>query len=167
MLKRSSLMLAGICFLALFTSCKMGEKKTETQEKLVLVNVLDKPLYDDCHIKVTGNNVESVNVSMDDIEEYAKKHWDKEKTHIVVYCANYMCTASAESAKMLMNSGFKNVWAYEGGTAEWMNKGFSVSGPCKKGYLEQFAKPEDHENPAGVSVITAEDLKAKIEKFGS
>ncbi len=170
---RSFLMLAGVCILALFgTSCRLPEKKAEALPGLIIVNVLDKILYEDCHIDpsklaIPGKNVVSLNISMDDLEEYAKKNWDKENTHLVVYCANYMCTASAESAKMLKDLGFKNVWAYEGGTAEWKHKGYAVVGACTKGYLNQFEKPEGHEVPADVPSITAEELKEKIEKFDS
>lgn len=172
MVTRSYLVLAGMCFFTLLgTSCTMFEKKTTKEAGLVVVNVLDKNLYDDCHIDpqliAPGKKVSSVNVSMDDLEKHAETHWDKALTHIIVYCANYMCTASAESAKILKDLGYQHVWAYEGGTAEWKNLGYPVAGACTKGYLKQFEKPEGHEVPADVPAITAQELKQKIETFES
>ncbi|MGE0206851.1 MAG: rhodanese-like domain-containing protein [Candidatus Babeliales bacterium] len=164
---RKNFVVAGLCFLSLcLTSCRMGQED-KAQDGLFLVNVLDKKFFDDCALKAPGGKVYSVNVSMDDLETYAGKHWDKQKTNIVVYCANYKCTASGESAKILKDLGYNHVWAYEGGTAEWMNKGFPVEGPCKQGYLKDYEKPAGHEVEAGVSPITAEELKAKIDAFSA
>lgn len=140
------------------TSCRWGAK--EPTEELVLVNVLDKKFFDDSRI------VGSINVPMDQLEDYANK-WDKEKTNIVVYCANYKCTASGESAKMLKGLGFKNVWAYEGGTAEWKHRGYPIEGPATQGYLEDYQKPEGYKAEVDVPVIEADELKAKIEEFSS
>ncbi len=165
MVKSSKLMLMSLCLLALFgTSCKMGAKKP-TQEKLYLVNVLDKKFFDDCYLAGSAN-VEAVNIGMDDIEAYAQKNWD-DMSHIVVYCANYKCTASGESAKMLKDQGFKNVWAYEGGAAEWKQLGYPVKGACKEAFLNDYEKPEGHQDDPEVPVITAQELKSKIEEFSS
>ena len=48
-----------------------------------LVNVLDPLYYEDCHIRG------SINVPLDEIEKWAK-NIDKD-SHIVVYCASYVC----------------------------------------------------------------------------
>lgn len=161
---KTKIMIFSLGLVAIFgTSCRWGTKEVEkeTQERLVLVNVLDKKFFDDS--RIAG----SINVTMDNLEEYAKKNWDKEKTNIVVYCANYKCTASGESAKILKDLGFKHVWAYEGGTAEWNQLGYPIEGPAKQGYLKDYQKPEGHTPEAGVPVISADELKAKIEQFGS
>ena len=163
MIKKSSLILSSLCFLSLLgTSCRMGQKKEVVKEGLVLVNVLAKEYFDDC--RIAG----SINLSMDELKDYATKNWDKNLTHIVVYCGNYMCTASGDSAKMLIKEdlGFKNVWAYEGGSAEWKHKGYPVEGPCQQGYLNTYEQG-GHEVDPDTPVITADELKAKIEKFSS
>ncbi len=168
MIQRSRLILFSLCLLSLFgTSCRWGEKAMPQKEELFLVNVLDKKFYEDCTIVDKNRVAKSINVTMDDLETYAQNNWDKKLSHIVVFCANYKCTASGESAKMLKDQGFKNVWAFEGGTAEWKHLGYPVSGPCTQGYLNDYEKPEGDEPEADVPVITAQELKAKIEKFSS
>lgn len=124
----------------------------------VLVNVLDKEYYDDCHIEG------SINVPFMELEKYAQEHWDKENTQIVLYCGNYKCTASGVGVKMLQEQGFKHVWAYEGGSAEWMHQNLPVKGTCKEVYLTDYELPEgmvqDHE-----ITISAQDLLAKMRQF--
>lgn len=148
----SIIVLSGI----LLSGCKWfsGNKKQE----LKVINVLDKNLYDDCHIKG------SINVPFEDFEQYAK-NLDKD-THVVVYCSNYMCTASGASARKLSEMGFKNVWAYEAGMAEWYQAGLPVEPKdiCKQEYLKmQVAKPE-HEDKS-VKVISTQELKDKMQEM--
>jgi len=121
---------------------------------LIIVNVLDKELYDDCRIKG------SINVAIDKIdtlESLAEKN-----AEIVLYCTNYMCSASGFARKRLLELGFRNVWVYEGGIAEWYNKGFSVEGPCEIADQRiNVGFPEQQEG-----TISAEALKKKIDEFG-
>ena len=134
-----------------------------------LVNVLDKEFFDMCHIKG------SVNVTLDKIEDYALKNWNKDTTQIVVYCSNYMCTASFAAAKQLTDLGYKYVWAYEGGAAEALHLapelGFEMQGTdCKASWLESYEKPEfeeEAEHKTGVKLISAQDLKKKVEEFAA
>lgn len=48
------------------------------------------------------------------------------ESKIVVYCAGPKCPQSAMSAQKLMDLGFTNVIAYEGGLEEWKNDGHSI-----------------------------------------
>lgn len=123
-----------------------------------LVNVLDKQYFDDCHIKG------AINVTMEELETYAHKNWDKETTEVVVHCANYMCTASAESARMLQNLGFKKVYAYEGGTAEWKQHGYPIAGPSTASYLKSFEKPNNYAPDSDVKIIEIDVLKEKFDQ---
>ena len=100
----------------------------------IVVNVLSKETYDDAHIQG------SINIPLGEIED-ATHDWPKDK-HIVVYCASYQCPASKEAAKQLRRAGFTRVYAYEGGTKEWLEKTtegqfpeFPVMGPKEKSYL--------------------------------
>ncbi len=153
--------------LALVSSCRLFEQK-ETQEAVkpafVLVNVLDKEFYDDCHIKG------SINIPFENLESYAQSHWDKDATEIVIHCTNYKCTASAAGWQMLHTLGFKNVFAYEGGTAEAMHVGIAVEGPCKEIYLKDFEKSpgmteQKNDGEPAVVTISVEELKKKLEEF--
>lgn len=153
------LVLLGV--IALFPAC--FNKKEEKKESLYVLNVLDKEDYNDC--RIAG----SKNVAFNDVKDFAKS-LDK-NVEIVVYCANYMCSASGSAAKELKQMGFQNVWAYEGGTAEWYQLGlkesgkYPVEGACKAGYLSAPNEKPAHEE-ADVPVISAQELRAKMVLHG-
>lgn len=151
--------LTSIASLLILGSCTLFGPAKKAEPSLAVVNVLDKELFDDCTPKG------SINVPMEQVDAFAEKNWDKEKTNIVVFCANYKCTASGAVAKQLLQKGYKHVWAFEGGTAEWKHKGYPTAGPCKSGYLNDFEPFPGAEEP-DVPVITAEELKQKMEQFG-
>ncbi len=128
-----------------------------TEKKVMLINVLPKDMYDDCHIKG------SVNVPLDNLESFAKS-LDKDQP-IVLYCSSYSCTASAKGWRMLNALGFKNLWAYEGGMNEWFHADFPSVGNCTAPYLSnQIEKPE--EEPKDIKQIYTEELRFLVEKHG-
>ncbi len=111
------------------------EDTAESVKNLVVINILDENLYEDCHI------MGSVSVPFEQLEQYVGTI-DK-KTEIVVYCSNYACGASAYAVKTLQKLGFEQVYAYEGGMAEWYQKGFPVEGPCTQPYLSYVMHQEE------------------------
>ena len=124
--------------------------------KLVVINVLDKVYYDDCHIKG------SVNIPFEELEDSLKKH--NKDYRYVLYCSNYACTAAPFLANMMVKAGFKDVSLLPGGIAEWYQKGYPVSGPAKKTYLtEPNEKLDDDES--GVKILTADQLLEKMKDF--
>jgi rhodanese-related sulfurtransferase len=159
----TSIALMGI--LALLPACWPFSKKapTEPQQSLYVINVLDKESYDDC--RIAG----SINVPFDQVETFAKDL--PRSTEMVVYCANYMCTSSAAAAQKLKEMGFENIWAYEGGTAEWyqMNKRaegkYPVEGTCQASYLSA-ANERPAEMSPSVAIISADELHQKMTDRG-
>jgi rhodanese-related sulfurtransferase len=152
-----ALMFIGTLFL---TGCwPSGTAKETTKSELVIINVLDKSEFDDCHIKG------SINITFDEFE--SKISSLNKNNHYVLYCADYMCMSSGFCAKLLKDAQFENVWAYEGGMAEWYQKGYPCEGPAQLDYLkgenEHFGDNEDAE----ISIITAEQLLEKMEQFAS
>ncbi len=159
MISKKILLTLVIPVLVLLVGCG---KETPTEEhkkaKLIVVNVLDSDQYRDAHIKG------SINVPQAEVKKWAQNI--PIETPIVFYCSNYMCTGSGEAARMLTEMGFTNVYAYEGGTAEWYQLGqkdpsYVVDGPKtpgKSGYLTIVLKKPAHEK-AGVQVIDAKELK--------
>ena len=103
------------------------KRHMEAGGDLMVINVLDKKYFDDCHIKG------SMSVPLDDLKSQAAS-WDKNKK-IVVYCASYQCSASREAFKLLDEMGFTNIAAYEGGMKEWHEKGYPTQGACQMDYL--------------------------------
>lgn len=150
-LKKSSffVIMSFSCFLP---GCFQAEH--EPTKGLVVINVLDKGMHEDCHIQG------SISVPFEEVAEFSEGI-DKQEAEVVVYCSNYMCSASGSTAKMLLAKGFKHVWAYEAGLAEWYQKGLPVEGACTQKYLQRTMAAPDHEDD-GVPVITTEQLKEKM-----
>jgi rhodanese-related sulfurtransferase len=132
-----------------------------TKPELVIINVLDKAEFDDCHIKG------SVNITFDEFE--AKVPTFNKNNHYVLYCADSMCMSSGFCAKVLQDAKFDHVWAYEGGMADWYQKGYPCQGPAQLEYLtaESLDMSDDENEQSEVSTITAEQLLEKIEQFAS
>lgn len=143
------IIIVSLLFLA---SCSCLKKKDKPE--LLIINVLDKELFNDCRIKG------SINVPFEHLEDFAKK-LDKD-THIVIYCSNYKCTASSLGARMLKQMGFKDVWAYEAGMAGWFTQKMPIEGECKQPYLTMENKPIEDEKESDVAIITTEELQAKM-----
>jgi len=144
---------------------KSADKEVPVAVRLRLVNVLDKVIFDDAHIK-GGKGVESINIAMETLKDAAKQ-WDK-AVPVVVYCSNYWCTASGQGARELTELGFKEVWAYEGGMAEWyqlnqQNPEFAIEGPAQMAYLKmKVAAPARRDEK--IKVIDAQMLQKMIKQ---
>jgi len=140
--------------LTFLPSCFSGGTESQKEKGLVVINVLDKKLYDDCHI------AGSICVPFMEVQKYALKHIDKD-AEIILYCSNYLCTSSIVNRKQLLNLGYKNVWVYKGGTAEWHQRGYPVNGPCQSSYLKkELSPPAEKES----YVIDIEILKKKLDE---
>lgn len=154
-LMKSSLYLVALMITVLGLVPGCGEKASEPEMKsgLVVINVLDKETYQDCHI------LGSINVPFDSIEA-ALKTIEKD-AEIVFYCSNPMCTASEYAAIQFKKAGFPNVSVYEGGTAEWYQKGLPVEGASCSAYLRQPVVIADNEEHA-IKVLSVEELAQKM-----
>ncbi len=100
------------------------KKKMAQDSQLIVVNVLSKDAYDNCHIKG------SVNISPDDLAKQAQQ-WGKDLP-IVLYCASTVCRSSSRAYALLEGKGFTNLAVYEGGIQEWQQKGFPCGGACAR-----------------------------------
>jgi len=147
-----------VALLALLPGCDWFSKAKKEAPSLVVINVLDKEYYDDCHIPG------SIHVPMADVVATAEKEaWSKE-TPIVVYCANYSCTASSAVCKQLVDAGFVNSQAYEAGMAGWIQAQLPVEGPAQSPYLTQENKPlADAVDHGTIKVITTEELRGLLD----
>lgn len=150
-----------ITSMMLLPGCFWKSESTKANKSMLyVVNVLSKDLYDDAHIKG------SIHVDLDDLDTQAEQ-WNKDAT-VVVYCSNYQCTASSYAAKNLKKAGFKHVFAYEGGMAEWYHlsqhdANYQVEGPAVEDYLKGESEPlQEHEGT--VDTITASALNQLMQK---
>ncbi len=145
-----------ILLLLMIPSCTWwSASNAEAKSGLIVVNVLGSEYAHDCSIKG------SINVTMEELDSKAK-NWDK-NAEIVFYCTNYWCTSSGYAAEQLSKKGYAHVYAYEGGTAEWFQKGYPTTGACSKKYLTRKMKnPGSHDDEIEYTIITAEELYGKM-----
>ena len=102
-------------------------KKIKNNSDTIIINVLERKYFDDCHIQ------SSINIPHDELLEKTAS-WDKDK-EIVVYCANATCPKSIKAYEILTDIGFNKVYDYKGGIAEWFKSGQQTSGSCSLEYL--------------------------------
>ena len=124
-----------------------------TGNRLMVVNVLNADQYRDCHIKG------SINVPFNDLERFAQRL--APETELVFYCSNYRCSGSGAAAKLFQSKGFKKVWAYEAGMAEWYQRGLPSEGPCKSNYL-RMDNPSVADHDEDIATISTDALRAKL-----
>ena len=143
-------------FSGCFSTKQEEQSLTHDSSRPLVINVLDKSMYEDCHIPG------SVHVDFDKVDTYVQNI--SKDTEIILYCSNYACGTSEYVGKHLQSLGYKNVFAYEGGIAEWYQAGLPVVGPCKAQYLSRVMKKaqEIDEGESKTPVISMQDLAAKL-----
>jgi rhodanese-related sulfurtransferase len=53
---------------------------------------------------------------------------DDMDSRIIVYCANFQCSASERAARLLEDAGYRRVFVYRGGIGDWQEAGYPVEG---------------------------------------
>jgi rhodanese-related sulfurtransferase len=156
--KLYAVMCVMICSLILTGCWPFGSAQENKNPKLVVINVLEKPEFQDCHI------AGSINIPFDEFEDTIASL--NKQNHYVIYCADYMCMSSGFCAKLLKNAKFEHVWAYEGGMAQWYQKGYPYQGPAQLDYLALESEDMSDDQHSDVPTISAEQLLAKMKEFG-
>lgn len=101
-------------------------KKTISTEKLqslrkgasgfLLIDVLDRDSFAKDHIPGARN------VPLDTADfpaAVAEKAAGSKSKRVVLYCSGPNCDASSKAMRLLVDSGFTDVYEYEGGLASW------------------------------------------------
>lgn len=129
---------------------------SKKNSQLIIINVLDKKEFNDCHI------VGSVNIPFAEFENKVASF--NKNNHYILYCADYSCMSSAYCANILRDAKFQHVWEYAGGIVEWFQNGYPVEGPGQEEYLqsENFNYNDEQDQS---KIITAQELLIKIEQF--
>lgn len=157
MMKNSSISfiisVLGIC--VVFAGCWSSNNRSEKSgsEGPLVLNVLDEELYDDCHIPG------SIQVDFDRVEAYLKNI--PQEREIIVYCSNYMCTASHFVVQKLLDAGYTHAKVYAAGMAGWIQAGYPIEGPAQAPYLKKEVPivNESHDFPTISTKELAERLK--------
>lgn len=90
------------------------KSKLDRKEKFHLWNVLTKEYY-----KPDKNIPGSKWVPVNELEKRLPSLNAGKSDAIVVYCGSFQCPSSKQAAEKLVQLGFENVSAYEGGVADW------------------------------------------------
>jgi rhodanese-related sulfurtransferase len=93
---------------------------TQSNQNVTIIEALSQEEYDKGHI------AGAIRMTKGEVEALAPKLLPNKNATIVVYCANLDCTASPTVAGMLLSRGYKNVYDYEGGKADWIAAGLPV-----------------------------------------
>lgn len=97
------------------------KRMMDTDERFVLVNVLDYGAYEQEHI------CGSINIPLGDIEKDAREILDKGE-QVVVYGSEPGSVVTSQAAEKLASLGYRDVARYEGGMLEWTVKGLCTEG---------------------------------------
>lgn len=88
-------------------------------QPIILIDVLPHDHFQRVHLPG------AINVPLGVLRDLAPLLFGKYAT-LVVYCANFDCTASPTAAKILMQLGFTDVYDFAGGIQDWWDGGFPV-----------------------------------------
>jgi len=83
-------------------------------ERFIIVDVLSHDHFERAHLPG------AINVPVLMLRELAPILFT-DQDEIVVYCANFQCTASTTAAKILMQMGLTDVLDYKGGILDWLD----------------------------------------------
>ena len=87
-------------------------------EKTIIVDVRSKIEFDAIHINKAFHIPVGTNLFIKNLEKVREKSGS---IPIVFYCNGRTCAKSYEAAEYAMESGFLNVYTYDGGVSEWVN----------------------------------------------
>jgi len=90
----------------------------DRNEKFHFWNVLSPEYY-----KAEDSIPTSKHVPVGDIEKLLPELNIGKNEEIVTYCASFDCSASKKAAEKLVQAGYTNVSAYEGGIKDWKEGG--------------------------------------------
>lgn len=102
------------------------KRMRDTQEDMVLINVLSEEDFQKVHIP----DSENVPVDRRDFAEQVEKLAGGKDRTVVVYCTSFDCEASPTAARKLDEAGFINVYDFAGGLQAWLKAGFDVARPA-------------------------------------
>lgn len=97
-------------------------KKIERGDDFVLLEVLPKESYEESHLPG------AINIPLGDgFDDKAVHALPDKEQEIVVYCADENCSASPTASKKLEDLGYRRVYDYEFGKADWKAAGLALS----------------------------------------
>jgi rhodanese-related sulfurtransferase len=87
-----------------------------------LINVLAPGEFEKAHIPGSYN----IPVADRNFIEKAERRIGDKDAKIIVYCADFACSASPNAVKRLADAGFTHVVNFEGGVQDWREAGYPL-----------------------------------------
>lgn len=87
--------------------------------RIRLIDVLDREHYRKVHLP------HAENIPLKELAELAPQHVEPGET-VVVYCSSPDCSKSPTAAARLEELGYRDVYDFEGGIAEWRKGGLPL-----------------------------------------
>ena len=94
----------------------------DRNENVHLINVLGPGEFEKAHIPGSYN----IPVSDKNFLQQVENAVGEKDAKIIVYCANFDCTACPDAAKKLEKTGYTHITDYEGGIKDWIEAGYPV-----------------------------------------
>ncbi len=109
----------------------------DSQEDFLLINVLSEESFFKAHIPGSSNIPISGSGFLQKVVD--KTGTQNKNYRIVTYCGGFHCSASKDAAYKLMEAGYKNVSAFEGGMEDWSAAGYPIVSETSKTGEERCA----------------------------
>jgi len=113
--------LKGGTVMSMIINTRELKRMMDTDERFVLVNVLENGTYEEEHI------CGSINIPLGDIEREAAEIIDKGEK-VIVYGTGPGSETPVKAARKFTELGYRDVILYEGGMSEWTTEGLCTEG---------------------------------------
>lgn len=113
--------LKGGTVMSMIINTRELKRMMDTDERFVLVNVLENGTYEEEHI------CGSINIPLGDIEREAAEIIDKSEK-VIVYGTGLGSETPVKAARKFTELGYRDVVLYEGGMSEWATEGLCTEG---------------------------------------
>lgn len=116
------------------------KEKMDSGDDFVLLDVLGEDSYKNIHLP--GAKLVSAHQEKEEFLKGVEEIVDGKSQEVVVYCASFSCQLSPKAAKMLSESGYENVYDFEGGLKDWAKGGYSFEGEKADDIGEKLKKQD-------------------------
>ena len=105
-------------------------------ERAQLIEVLPREAYDEAHLP------DAMSLPLTELTRARADRLDRERP-VVAYCYDFACDLSPRAAWRLEALGFRNVYHYIGGKADWMAAGLPIEGTAASlTLIGRLARPD-------------------------
>ncbi len=89
-------------------------------DKTWVIEALPESYFEQGHLPT------AINIPMDKIDHLLEQYHIDKSDRLVIYCASEACQNSSKMANIIRSRGYKHVYEYSGGKADWVDAGFEL-----------------------------------------